>query len=177
VTVPSDDAPVSEPDRVEELATTIDGLVVTINALTTALEANNNFVKENTAYLKTKIEALGRADARRKKAIRLLFVAIGFDLALTAVVGFLLHGQAVTNDRIRESLRQNYATTQQQAITRVRVLCPLYSVLLAAAADPARAQTLTAAQKATYEKNVQVIRDGYTTLGCQPELPTVSPTH
>lgn len=182
MTEPSDDGETvqaprqPDADRVEELAATIDGLVGAIAGLSTTLETNNAIVENNTAHLKTKIEALAKADARRKRAIRLAFATIAFDLVLTVVVTFLLNSQADANRKIRESLRQNYTTTQQQTVTRVRVLCPLYTVLLAAASDPSRAETLSAAQRAAFDRNVQVIRDGYTTLGCQPPLPGAPPT-
>jgi hypothetical protein len=170
----TDDA--RESDRIDELAATIAGLVTAIATLTATFEANSALTAENTEYLQKKIAALDKADRRRRFSIRLMFGTIAADLMVTGVGLFILHTQAVTNGRIQESLRQNYTTSQQQAITRTRVLCPLYQVLLASAQDPVRVAALTTQEKKTFEANVRVIRDGYVTLGCQPPLPETPPT-
>ncbi len=97
--------------------------------------------------------------------------ALFLDVILTVVLATVLNGQASTNRQIKESLRQNYATSQQQAQTRVKVLCPLYTVLLTSAADPARRAGLSVAGQKQFDASVQTIKDGYATLGCQPPLP------
>jgi hypothetical protein len=87
-------------------------------------------------------------------------------IVLIVVIVNLAHA----NSRIQDSLHQNYVTAQQQAQTRVNVLCPLYGLFLGAVAHPQQpAQTET--QKAQLAKDTQIIKDGYRSLGCQPPLP------
>lgn len=105
---------------------------------------------------------------KRRRSQRRTRIAIGFDVLLTVVVATILNSQADTNRRIQESLRQNYITQAQQAQTRVRVLCPLYEVLLGVASDPARSTGMTEAQQARSAAAVKVIEEGYATLGCPP---------
>lgn len=163
--------PAAEADRIDVLASTIEGLMSAITTLTATFETNSALTAENTEYLQRKIAALDRADRRRKRSIRWAFATIAADLMVTSVGAFIWYTQAETNRKVQASLKATYVTQQQQAQTRTRVLCPLYTVLLAASDDPARIATLTPARKAQFEANVQVIRDGYTTLGCKPDLP------
>jgi hypothetical protein len=149
--------------------TTVQELVAVVTRLDTSVRTHN----EST---KLKLIALERADRRRRFSIRMAFATIVADLVVTSVGLAVLHNQGLANHRIQESLRQNYTTSQQQAITRTRVLCPLYQVLLASAQDPVRVAALTTQEKKTFEANVRVIRDGYVTLGCQPPLPETPPT-
>jgi hypothetical protein len=123
------------------------------------------------ASLQASVDTL--AQRLRTTRRRTVITAIGLllDVALTIALATVLSGQADTNRRVRESLAQNYITAQQQAATRIKVLCPLYTVLLASSADPARLAAMTPAQRAQLAASVKVIRDGYTTLGCLPPLP------
>lgn len=116
------------------------------------------------------------AERRDRRAAHLKFtVVIALLAVLSAVSLGLWYGQHQTNRRLADSLRQNYVTAQQQAQTRVAVLCPLYEVLLASV-DPAKRAQLPPEQQAKYDAAVLVIRRGYTTLGCQPPLPSAMPT-
>lgn len=136
----------STEDRLAELTTTAGGLQTSVVELTRGLRSTRR---------------------------RTLFIAVSvlLDLALTVTLATVLSGQADTNRRVRQSLAQNYVTAQQQAQTRVKVLCPLYTLLLASVNDPARATVMTAAQRAQVAVAVQVVRNGYTALGCLPPLP------
>lgn len=114
---------------------------------------------------------------KRRRGQRWILAVITFDLAVTIAVATVLSGQASTNAhlktataQIQESLRQNYATTQQQAQVRTQVLCPLYGVLIAFADDPARTVGLTPAEKLRSDKAVAVVQAGYKALGCEPVL-------
>jgi hypothetical protein len=112
-------------------------------------------------------------ERRRRGALALWLVSAGFalDIALTITMAFVVAGLVHTNRAVQQSLAQNYVTTQQQAQTRVRVLCPLYTLLLASV-DPAKRTALPPTQRLVYDHTVQVIKDGYLTLGCTPALPS-----
>lgn len=114
----------------------------------------------------------------RRNSLGLIFMSLGLvlDVALTGAIAGLAWGQVRANDRIEQSLRTNYTTAQQQTQTRVHVLCPLYEVLLAAAANPSPESQSSPAAKARFNQAVKTIRDGYTTLGCTPPLPTATPS-
>ncbi len=127
-------------------------------------------VAEATA-LKEVVEDLTTALTRQRFFTFATAAALFLDVILTVVLATVLNGQASTNRQIKESLRQNYATSQQQAQTREKVLCPLYTVLLTSAADPARRAGLSTAGQKQFDASVQTIKDGYATLGCQPPLP------
>lgn len=94
--------------------------------------------------------SIGLLIQRDRVTRRLVYVAVVAVVAVLAVLGITIKVWTTT-----------YVTQQQQSQTRTRVLCPLYSLLLASF-DPAQAQALTPAQRSAY----QVIHDGYTTLGC-----------
>ena len=104
--------------------------------------------------------------ARRQRSNR---ISIAITMLLLFGMGAVLIGQIDTNDRVRKSLAQDYVTAQQQAQTRVKVLCPLYTLLLAVASDPVRLAALPASQRARADVAIQVIRGGYTALGCKPD--------
>lgn len=139
-------------------------------------------VSDNAGSLVREVAALRAQLAvtegrRRRGAYALWLMSAGFalDIALTITMAFVVAGLVHTNRAVQRSLAQNYVTTQQQADTRVRVLCPLYTLLLASV-DPAKRGTLPAAQRLVYDHTVQVIKDGYNTLGCTPALPAVTPS-
>jgi hypothetical protein len=110
---------------------------------------------------------------RRRGAYALWLVSAGFalDIALTITMAFVVAGLVHTNQAVQQSLAQDYVTAQEQAETRVRVLCPLYEVLLAATASPSPQSQTTPAARAQYLAAVKTIKDGYTALGCRPALP------
>lgn len=140
-------------DRLEELSATAAELELAVDTLNRGLA-----------------DVGKQARANRRRTV-LTAVGLLLDVALTIALATVLSGQAETNQRVRESLAQNYITSQQQAQTRVKVLCPLYTVLLASVSDPNRATAMTPAQRAQVAAAVQVVRDGYTALGCLPALP------
>lgn len=126
-------------------------------------------------------KALRVEKSKRRKSQWWLLTAIAVDVAITIALATILSGQASTNAhlkaataQIQESLQQNYSTAQQQAETRTRVLCPLYTVLLAATLNPSPRVADTPAQRAQFETAVGTIRAGYATLGCTPALPPAS---
>lgn len=108
-------------------------------------------------------------DDRRRKQ-RLTWAVLGFDVVASVVGLTLWLGQRAADDRIRDSLRQDYVTAQQQDATRVRVLCPLYTLLLASVSNPTPRSPGTPAQQEQFAKAVKTIKDGYATLGCTPKL-------
>lgn len=115
------------------------------------------------------VQAL-RGDLASKKSLRRTWGFVLFDVALSLAGLGLVGWQFHTNSQINNSLHQNYVTAQQQAITRVRVLCPLYEILLGAASNPAPQNSATPEQKARLGQALATIKDGYKTLGCQPPL-------
>lgn len=117
-----------------------------------------------------------REDLASRRSLRRAWKLVAFDIALSLVSLALWYSQVQTNHRLQESLHQNYVTAQQQASTRVRVLCPLYEVLLAAAADPSRRAQLPPSQWPRFDAAVRTIRAGYAALGCQPPLPSPAAT-
>lgn len=119
-----------------------------------------------------------RADLAKKaekQSVRRTWRVLAFDVVLSLVGLGLWYSQVQTNDRLEESLRQNYTTAQQQQVTRVRVLCPLYEVLLTAAANPNPQVATTVEQKARLAAALATIQSGYRTLGCTPALPSAGP--
>lgn len=90
---------------------------------------------------------------------------------LVVVLVVVIADLAYTNKRTEDSLHQNYVTAQQQAQTRVQVLCPLYGLFLGAVQNPSQ-PAQTSAQKAQLAKDLAIIQKGYKSLGCSPSLPT-----
>lgn len=111
-----------------------------------------------------------RGDLASKRSLRKAWRVVAFDVVLSLVGLALWYSQVQTNHRLQDSLKQNYVTAQQQAETRVRVLCPLYTILLAAVQNPASPTPGTPEQRARVAKAAETIRKGYTTLGCTPAL-------
>jgi hypothetical protein len=112
---------------------------------------------------------LNKALSRNRKLAAATAVGLVLDVVLTIVLATVLSGQANTNKQIKESLRENYVTSQQQAQTRVKVLCPLYEVLLASASVQPPAPNSTV-EKARADA-IKTIKQGYVALECQPKLP------
>ena len=159
-----------------ELIAAVAQLNVTVAALSHTVEQYTGLLQENTAYLKRKVRLLEQADRRRKVAIRVAFATIAADLIVTIIGLVVLHAQAETSHKIRETLRANYVTQQQQAETRFKVLCPLYSFVLSLAKPDVRA-SLPPDQQKIFDEEIRVFHDGYITLKCTPPLPaTSSPT-
>lgn len=152
-----------------ELIAAVAQLNVTVAALGNTVSQYTGLLEENTAYLKRKVRLLERADRRRKLAIKVAFATIAADLVATAIGLVVLHLQAETNHKIRESLRVDYITQQQQAETRVKVLCPLYSFVLSLARPEVRASLPPDRQK-IYDGEIKIFHDGYITLKCTPPL-------
>lgn len=141
------------------------GLRESVEALTLALRAAESKAAVDIAAAEEKAAAdVERERQNRKRGARYFFVALAADLVLSAVSIGLYVG-------VQDSLHQSYVTTQQQQATRVRVLCPLYSLLLASVSDPTPRAPGTPAQQAQFEKAVATIKTGYATLGCTPALP------
>lgn len=132
----------------------------------------NNFeaLSREAAGLVTAVGDLTKALKKYRRFAVATAVGLVLDVVLTIIMATVLSGQADTNRQIKESLRENYITQQQQAETRVRVLCPLYALLLTSV-DPAKRAALPVDQQKVYDTTVGVIQKGYGTLGCQPPLP------
>lgn len=107
-----------------------------------------------------------------------VFVVFGvIDLVVTVGLATDFSGQASINDQlkkaneqIRESLRQNYVTAQQQQATRKELLCPLYGALLGVASSQPPTPVSPAQQKARDEA-ISALRKGYAKAACLPVLP------
>lgn len=108
-----------------------------------------------------------RAQANRR-VIWILAVSLFLDLVLSAVLAVALV-QVNHNARRLNQLTARLDTSQ--TTTRKNSLCPLYTLLIASETDAARA---AAPDKAAYDHAVQVIRGGYSALGCS-EFTTVPP--
>lgn len=159
---------------VADLTATGQRVAIQMAALRADLAAAEDRTAERVAAAEAKAarDLTAEKASRRRSQRRLLYV-FAFDLVLTIVLATVLNGQAETNRRIadtnrriQDSLAQNYATRQEQAATRVNVLCPLWTILVALASDPAQSPGTTPQQQDRARK----IRDGYTTLGCLPPL-------
>lgn len=100
----------------------------------------------------------------RRNTLGLVFMALGLLLDVVLTVSLVVVSM------------EQYVTASEQARTRVRVLCPLYEVLLAAAANPSPESQSSPTAKARFDAAVKTIRNGYTTLGCLPPLPDVTPS-
>lgn len=121
--------------------------------------------------LQAAVETLTKRMRSTRRRTAVTAIGLLLDVGLTIALATVLSGQADTNRQLRQSVAQNYITQQEQQATRVRVLCPLYTVLLASATDPNRATAMTPAQHAQVAAAIQVVRDGYAALGCLPALP------
>lgn len=152
-------------EQIADLAATTAELRVAVGALTETVQA-----------LPPAIERVGRHSDHNRIGLWLVSAGFALDIALTITMAFVVVGLVRTNDAVRESLAQDYVTAQQQAQTRVQVLCPLYEVLLAAVANPSPEAQATPAAKAQFDLAVKTIRDGYGTLGCVPPLPPATPS-
>ncbi len=146
-------------------------LVRTAHRVTDQIESLQRTLAEATTKSKQEIAAERRA---RRRSIWLTTGVVVIDIALSVASLILYIGQRQTNQKLAESLRENYTTSQQQAQTRVRVLCPLYTLLLASV-DTSKRNALPPTQQAVYDHTVKVIRDGYNALGCTPALSAVIP--
>lgn len=155
----------------DKVAISADKVVEQLAALQQELHDATEKANADIATAKAKAAAdvaLERKD-RRRAAVKFA-VVVGLDVVLSLVSLGLYISQGQTNRRLEESLHQNYLTAQQQQVTRVRVLCPLYEVLLTAASSPNPEATQTPQQKARLASALATIEDGYRTLGCKPTL-------
>ena len=99
----------------------------------------------------------------RRNTWGLVFMALGLLLDVVLTVSLVVVSM------------EQYVTASEQARTRVRVLCPLYTLLLASTANPDPRSQSTPAARAQFKAAVKTIQDGYITLGCQPPLAVVTP--
>lgn len=133
-------------------------------------------VPDSRELVETAARVIGEVQALRadlatkaeKRTVRRTWRVLVVDVALSLVGLALWYSQVQTNHRLEQSLHQNYTTAQQQQVTRVRVLCPLYTLLLAAASNPNPEVAALPAQQARLAAALATIRDGYQTLGCPP---------
>lgn len=126
---------------------------------------------ETGRNLEKSVDKLTRGLRSNRRRTIILAVSLVLDLAITITLATVLSGQADTNRRIRESLAQNYITETEQQATRLKVLCPVWTFLLALPASPKPAAPTTPAQQAQLAAGALAFRDGYITLGCLPKLP------
>jgi len=113
-----------------------------------------------------------RGDLASKRSLRRTWRIVAFDVVLSLVGLALWYSQVQTNHRLEESLHQNYVTAQQQAETRVRVLCPTETALLVLLSlpRPATAPALSAPQQKALTSAIQTFTSSYKSLKC-PALP------
>lgn len=135
--------------------------------------------EELTESLRALNENMTRLEGRDKTNRRIITVLAGFvvlKLVTIIVLIVVLVDLNGANHRIRDSLRQSYVTSQQQAQTRIKVLCPLYSVLLASIGSQPPSGNVGSALRKQYDASVKVIRDGYAALDCASSTPSAAPT-
>ena len=136
-----------DPDSVEELTAVAGGLKSSIDTLS----ANFDVLS-------------GKAESNRRIVIALGVVSTVLTATVIALVAVVI-GLNHTNHRLETSLRNDYTTSQQQSVTRTRVLCPLYQFVLAQASPATRAALPPDRQK-QYDAELKVFQDGYAALKC-----------
>lgn len=142
------------------------GLRESVEALTLALEAAEAKAAADIAAAEGRAAAdVERERKTRKRGTWYFFVALAADLVLSAVSIGLYVG-------VQDSLHQNYATSQEQAETRVRVLCPTETALLVLLSlpRPATAPALSPPQQKALTSAIQAFTSSYKSLKC-PALP------
>jgi len=109
-----------------------------------------------------------RGDLASKRSLRRTWRIVAFDIVLSLVGLALWYSQVQTNHRLEQSLHQNYATSQEQAETRVRVLCPTETALLVLLSlpRPATAPALSVPQQKALTSAIQTFTSSYKSLKC-----------
>lgn len=130
-----------------------DGEVEELAAVANELKESIDTLSENFGVLS------GKTDSNRRIAI-VLSVVSAVVLVTVIVLSTVVIGLRHTNQRLEKSLRDNYTTSQQEAVTRVQVLCPLYLLFIGAVEHPQPGQVPPPAS------TVKTIKDGYAALKC-----------
>ncbi|ACU71735.1 hypothetical protein Caci_2826 [Catenulispora acidiphila DSM 44928] len=173
--VPEQDATATLTQAAEQVAGSADAVMQQLKALRTELHDATVKANEDIDAAKAKAAADVAAERRDRRYANAKFgIVVLLDIVLSLVSLGLWYSQDQTNQRLQTSLRQSYVTAQQQQETRIKVLCPLYQVLLTATTHPTSSTPGTPGQLEQFEKAVATIRAGYTTLGCTPALPKLS---
>lgn len=161
----------------DQVAVSADALTEQLKALRVELHDAMRAAEDSVEAAKKKAAQDVAAERRDRRYAGYKFaLVVVLDIVLSLVSLGLWYSQEQTNNRLQTSLRENYTTAQQQDRTRVRVLCPLYTLLLDAAQSPTPRTPDTPAQQEQVAKAVKTIQDGYATLGCTPKLPTMLPS-
>jgi hypothetical protein len=114
------------------------------------------------------VQELGATLRRSRRFGIVTAFGLVLDVTITIILATVLNGQAAQNRKIQNSLNQDYITQQQQEQTRVKVLCPLYGLLVTGSTPPPGA---TSAELKQYTATLGIIKTGYVALGCTPPLP------
>ena len=119
------------------------------------------------------IVGLGTATKNNRRMILIVAVSVILDLLLTGLVFFGLSGVNDNSQRLSQvTERLDLAQTEG----RQKSLCPLYTLLLGAKSDKARA--VNPDGPAAYDKAFKVIEEGFNGLHCQDFVgkgPTLGP--
>lgn len=114
--------------------------------------------------LSAAVTELAANQTRMKRVIYWTVSGLLLDLILTVVVSVLFSNQRETSDQIAHA---NSRIEEVQQRTSDEVLCPLYTVLLAFEPRSTTSPTLTEEERQSRLQAYEVVRRGYTVLGCR----------
>lgn len=107
------------------------------------------------------LQGLSRVARTNRRAIIALAVSLAVDVALTVVLGGMWSRQQHNTERLNAlTARLDYSQTVQ----RQKVLCPLYTLLIAS--EKTEPPGLTEDQRTQRAASFKVIHDGYDVLDC-----------
>lgn len=126
---------------------------------------------KDASALLAKVTALAgdRDDAvtnlgEQTKRNRRMIIGLAVISVVTLLLSFLVAGAITIANSNTEHISQiTTRLDESQTLERQKALCPLYSLLVAADTPAARE---AAADKALYDKDFSVIREGYSALKC-----------
>lgn len=105
------------------------------------------------------MDTLVARSRRLRKVVLVTIFSVVLDLALSVTLGVVVLSVRGQGDQIQ-------AQQSQTAATRHKVLCPLYTVLLAAIDPAQRPPGLPPEKVAVYDRGYLVIKQGYDALDC-----------
>lgn len=154
-------------ELIRELTASNERLTTVVTGLASRVDTTQSMQASLASTMKRVERQQQQSDTQKRITIWLVMV-IALILGLALVVVYALYRIDQNADRISEV----------QDRTSNTVLCPLYGIFLTQittagpdAADSDHNGTVTPGEKATYERTVQVIRDGYTALDCHKTKP------
>lgn len=116
-------------------------------------------LRDEVAGLHDAMNVLVRRSRRLRRMVIVTVISLTLDAALTVATGVVVHSLQRQGDQIQ-------AQQAQTTATRHKVLCPLYTLLITATADPSRRSQLAPDKRPAYDQAVMVIRQGADALNC-----------